>query len=423
MGLLAGLGQAAEDLAQKQHEPAGQSGSTTGTWESGVPHPRGAPGGAPPPPKSDRATAAAAEADAAARKLMGGGGGDSGGAATAAGDVLAAGASDGRKQEEEAMRYITAGEDGLDLGFRVRAAVRASDGGQQSGGGGAAGWGAGATDGDGAEAGGGAGAMGTKAHVMDLRDKGGSSRASLERGPYCSCMGTLHALWTNCLCCGKVLCEREAGRFCSSCGAPLEHISPSKSQVQDARERASVVTEHHSDILLREHASASQSLLGGDAGAGAVLSGSAPLAFANRRADSAVEEGGKTFDTITRKSDPLGLHKGDEVRMSANARRRLKAERAVASGKGLGFLAPEVSDIDEGAQGPRELVTDADPRADEKLLRMGIDPLAGRMAHNVPMHEAEAMAREARLRIQGSAAQALVSRQHAESQSAAAAAA
>jgi len=109
--------------------------------------------------------------------------------------------------------------------------------------------------------------------------------------------------------------------------------------------------------------------------------------------------------------------------MSADARRRLKAERAVAGGKGLGFLAPEVSDLDGASEGPRSLVTDADPRADEKLLRLGIDPLAGRLAHNVPMQEAEAMARDARLRIQGSAAQALVSRQHAEAQSAAAMAA
>lgn len=39
------------------------------------------------------------------------------------------------------------------------------------------------------------------------------------RPPLCDCMATEHSLFTLCLHCGKVLCERERGTSCSACGA------------------------------------------------------------------------------------------------------------------------------------------------------------------------------------------------------------
>jgi len=287
-GLLAGLGQAAEASAA-----VGSDGSTAGKWQGTSV----AGGGGPMRPITDISAKAAAEADAATERFLAGGAADKG--------------VDDRR-DETAMRFVTTDTGSLDLGVQIRAAMRAAPAATV---GSASGWGAehgtAVQEASDLELGGGAGVgPSASARVMDLRDKGGSSRASLERGPYCSCMGTLHALWTNCLSCGKVLCEREAGRFCSSCGTSLSHISPSKAQVLDARERASVVTEHHSDILLREHASASQGILGGGAGASAVLSGSAPLAFAARPAGEGEGEGISALEKASRSTDPLGIHKG-----------------------------------------------------------------------------------------------------------------
>lgn len=42
-----------------------------------------------------------------------------------------------------------------------------------------------------------------------------------QRPPMCSCMGTKHNCFCNCINCGKIICESEVGRVCSFCGADL----------------------------------------------------------------------------------------------------------------------------------------------------------------------------------------------------------
>jgi hypothetical protein len=81
-------------------------------------------------------------------------------------------------------------------------------------------------------------------------------KAEWFKGPYCSCMATVHGLWTNCLHCGKILCDREAGRACSWCGEEMTHVKPGKKSILAARKRASDITLAFSTTLLSEHARA-----------------------------------------------------------------------------------------------------------------------------------------------------------------------
>ena len=45
----------------------------------------------------------------------------------------------------------------------------------------------------------------------------------------CGCFGTLHRSLTNCLHCGRILCEREGYGFCSYCGYLVEEAEPHSS--------------------------------------------------------------------------------------------------------------------------------------------------------------------------------------------------
>ena len=104
------------------------------------------------------------------------------------------------------------------------------------------------------------GAADARRHALELSDSGLSGlpkgdKAALQtsRGPYCPCMATTHGLWTNCMACGKVLCDREAGRVCTACGTALEHVAPGRRAILEARQRAAELTSSLGAAMLCEH--------------------------------------------------------------------------------------------------------------------------------------------------------------------------
>lgn len=104
------------------------------------------------------------------------------------------------------------------------------------------------------------GAADARRHAVELADSGMASlpkgdKAALQtsRGPYCPCMATTHGLWTNCMACGKVLCDREAGRVCTACGTALEHVAPGRKAILEARQRAAELTSSLGAAMLCEH--------------------------------------------------------------------------------------------------------------------------------------------------------------------------
>ncbi len=102
---------------------------------------------------------------------------------------------------------------------------------------------------------------------------GGTAGVAIEqsRGVYCPCMGTVHEHLGLCTACGKIICEREAGRLCSFCGATLAFASGmGRRRIEAARARADAAGQD--ETLHKEQAKAYRSLAGdehdGDAGEG-----------------------------------------------------------------------------------------------------------------------------------------------------------
>jgi len=92
---------------------------------------------------------------------------------------------------------------------------------------------------------------------------GGTAGVSIEqsRGEYCPCMGTVHEHLGLCTACGKIICEREAGRLCAFCGCALAFASGmGRRRIEAARARAEAAGEE--EQLHKEQAKAYRSLAG-----------------------------------------------------------------------------------------------------------------------------------------------------------------